>query len=175
MKISYIVTAALTSIALTACGSFDGRHLTKEGTIAAENVKFPDYKKASYYSQAKDSAKSYGTWPTKTEWTEIQTLTDGQSKAQVRNLIGSPHFTEGFFSVKRWDYVLNFYDKTDGRHRICQLAVLFDKNGVTNERWFLDVETGKYGKNIDTCFSPVKAEPQIIIRETVVTPLKIRQ
>lgn len=45
----------------------------------------------------------------------------GMNKDQIYNLIGRPHFKEGFV-VREWDYLFN----SNGTQ--CQFKILFDKN-----------------------------------------------
>lgn len=46
----------------------------------------------------------------------------GMNKDQIYNLLGRPHFKEGLYGVREWDYVFNFKDTQ------CQFKILFDKN-----------------------------------------------
>lgn len=46
----------------------------------------------------------------------------GMNKDQIYNLLGRPHFKEGLYGVREWDYLFNFKDIQ------CQFKILFDKN-----------------------------------------------
>lgn len=46
----------------------------------------------------------------------------GMNKDQIYNLLGRPHFKEGLYGVREWDYLFNFKDTQ------CQFKILFDKN-----------------------------------------------
>ena len=50
----------------------------------------------------------------------------GMNKDQIANLLGRPHFSEGLYGVREWDYAFNY--RENGVHKICQYKVLFDKN-----------------------------------------------
>lgn len=52
----------------------------------------------------------------------------GVSKEQLYNLLGRPHFSEGMFAVKEWDYVFNFRTGKGNEFVACQYKVLFDDN-----------------------------------------------
>ncbi|MEN5118364.1 OmpA family protein [Luteimonas sp. TWI662] len=62
----------------------------------------------------------------------LQPLAPGLSKDQLYALLGPPHFSEGVFGVREWDYVLNFRE-ADGQTARCQLKLRFDKAGVARD------------------------------------------
>lgn len=55
----------------------------------------------------------------------LMKVREGMSKAQLYELLGAPHFSEGVIRVKEWDYIFNFVTKND-IVRTCQFKVLFD-------------------------------------------------
>ena len=55
----------------------------------------------------------------------VALLRPGLSRDQLYQLLGRPHFAEGF-RVREWDYVLYLGER--GKDQPCQLKVLFDKN-----------------------------------------------
>ncbi len=67
----------------------------------------------------------------------ILRIREGQSKDQVRQLIGNPHFSEGFFGVSEWNYVFNLYtEEVGGDYITCQYQVAFDDDMVLEStRW----------------------------------------
>ncbi|TNH06500.1 OmpA family protein [Testudinibacter sp. TR-2022] len=69
------------------------------------------------------SGSQYGIWP---NWDNVRMIEKGMNKDQLYYLIGRPHFSEGLFAVREWDYVFNY--RQNGEHKICQFKVLFDKN-----------------------------------------------
>ncbi|MGR3806218.1 Outer membrane protein and related peptidoglycan-associated (lipo)proteins [Pasteurella testudinis DSM 23072] len=68
------------------------------------------------------SGSQYGIWP---NWDNVRMIEKGMNKDQLYYLIGRPHFSEGLFAVREWDYVFNY--RENGEHKICQYKVLFDK------------------------------------------------
>lgn len=58
----------------------------------------------------------------------ILRITEGQTKDQVRNLLGNPHYSEGFFGVREWDYVFNLYTGQGNEYITCQYKVLYDRD-----------------------------------------------
>lgn len=67
----------------------------------------------------------------------IQRIRKGQTKEQVRQLIGNPHFSEGLFGVREWNYVFNLYTgESGGDYITCQYQVEFDDDmALENTRW----------------------------------------
>ena len=66
----------------------------------------------------------------------------GMSKNQVRLELGNPHFNEGIFNNKVWNYALNFYTHAatgqgdNGAYRTCQFQVKFnDDDRVASTHW----------------------------------------
>ena len=67
---------------------------------------------------------------------DIKLVEVGQHKEQVRQVLGSPHFNEGVFSPKVWNYALGL--KLDGYegYQNCRLRIDFDRNNrVTQLTW----------------------------------------
>ncbi|NOG31359.1 OmpA family protein [Halomonas sp. TBZ9] len=56
----------------------------------------------------------------------ILRIRETQSKHQVRQLLGDPHFSEGFFGVREWDYVFNLYTGEGNDYLTCQYKVIYD-------------------------------------------------
>jgi len=57
----------------------------------------------------------------------LRKLAPGMTKHQLYDLLGAPHFSEGVFGVRRWNYIFAFRE-TDGGTIKCQFQVQFDKN-----------------------------------------------
>jgi OOP family OmpA-OmpF porin len=55
----------------------------------------------------------------------LRLLRPGLSKDQVRQLLGDPHFSEGLFLVRDWNYILEL-PLADGGRLGCQLQIRFD-------------------------------------------------
>jgi len=68
----------------------------------------------------------------------VRLIQPGQTKSQVRQLLGNPHFSEGLLSVKDWNYLLNLPRSPAGSQQ-CQLQVQFDEGGkVKASYWRTD-------------------------------------
>lgn len=64
-----------------------------------------------------------GTWPAPADLRKVQT---GLTQDQVIALIGPPHFHEGAWGVREWDYLFHLHDARTGTDRLCQYKILFD-------------------------------------------------
>ncbi|RUR35020.1 outer membrane protein assembly factor BamE [Vreelandella andesensis] len=67
---------------------------------------------------------------------DVLRISEGQHKDQVRLLLGHPHFSEGIFGVREWDYAFNFYTGYANEYITCQYKLLFDREmRVTSTHW----------------------------------------
>lgn len=115
---------------------------------SAHNVKFPAVDKADF------SQNNYkGAWP---NWSNIAQLEHGMSKDQLYDLIGRPHYKEGLFGVKEWNYVFNYRD-ADNNHQVCQMQVQFDKNMTVQAYYWQGADCEKQA-----------AGPKTITQQTIV-------
>ncbi|WP_109127214.1 OmpA family protein [Dyella sp. C11] len=57
----------------------------------------------------------------------LRKLAPGMTKHQLYDLLGAPHFSEGVFGVRRWNYILAFRE-TDGGVIKCQFQIQFDSH-----------------------------------------------
>ena len=67
----------------------------------------------------------------------LRQVTLGMTKNQLYKLLGAPHFDEGVFGVKQWNYILNFR-REDGEADFsrCQYQIVFDdKHHVQATHW----------------------------------------
>ncbi|WP_297202369.1 OmpA family protein [uncultured Pluralibacter sp.] len=62
-------------------------------------------------------------------------LKKGLTKPQLYDLMGVPHFKEGVWGVKEWDYIIKVKEN-DGL-KTCQLKVLFNKDMVAQSYYYL--------------------------------------
>ncbi|WP_167523189.1 outer membrane protein assembly factor BamE [Pseudomonas denitrificans (nom. rej.)] len=56
----------------------------------------------------------------------LSKIQPGMSKGQLYELLGAPHFREGLFGVREWDYIFRFR-RSGLADQVCQYKVLFDK------------------------------------------------
>lgn len=56
-------------------------------------------------------------------------ISRGQTKRQVRDLLADPHFDEGLFGNREWNYIFNFYtDTVPEGYMTCQYQIGFDSD-----------------------------------------------
>ncbi|WP_428981853.1 OmpA family protein [Mannheimia indoligenes] len=103
------------ALAVVACGNLS--KVSDEGTT--ENPVFPKISESEF----NHDGSQFGSWP---NWENVRQIEKGMNKDQLYNLIGRPHFEEGLYGVREWDYAFNY--RENGVHKICQYKILFDKN-----------------------------------------------
>lgn len=103
------------ALAVAACGNLS--KVSDEGTT--ENPVFPKIAESEF----NHDGSQFGSWP---NWENVRQIEKGMNKDQLYNLIGRPHFEEGLYAVREWDYAFNY--RENGVHKICQFKILFDKN-----------------------------------------------
>jgi outer membrane protein OmpA-like peptidoglycan-associated protein len=66
-----------------------------------------------------------GTFP---NVSDLRLIKAGMNKQQIMQLVGAPHFSEGVWGVREWNYLFNF--RTEGSDTIkqCQYKILFDEH-----------------------------------------------
>lgn len=66
----------------------------------------------------------------KYEFDKVALLDIGLNKDEVRNLIGNPHFNEGVFFVKKWNYILDVNQPGSQDLLRCHLQIDFDRKKI---------------------------------------------
>lgn len=72
------------------------------------------------------STAGTGTVPT---LQALSALRPGITKQAVRTLMGTPHFSEGFFGVSEWNYLFDINGKA------CQFRVNFEQEKTKSFTW----------------------------------------
>ncbi|SPY32590.1 outer membrane lipoprotein PlpD [Pasteurella canis] len=115
MKLSRFLLTAVAATTLVACGNLS--KITDEGT--SDNLVWPKIDESVF----NHDGSQFGSWP---NWDNVRMIERGMNKDELYNLIGRPHFAEGLYGVREWDYVFNY--RENGVHKVCQYKILFDKN-----------------------------------------------
>ncbi|MDG2915793.1 OmpA family protein [Bisgaard Taxon 10/6] len=124
MKLSRLFLSTTAAMVLAACGNLSD--ITEDGQPAGDtpeqamaNLVWPKIDKARF----NHDGSQFGSWP---NWDNVRMVERGMNKDQIANLLGRPHFSEGLYGVREWDYAFNY--RENGVHKICQYKILFDKN-----------------------------------------------
>lgn len=102
------------------CSTSVSRGLRADGT--ASHIVFPD----EHHMVVKG-----GTVPAVES---LRPLATGMTKPQLRALVGSPHFREGF-SAREWDYLFELKD-APGQPVRCRFKVLFDSRQIARNMYW---------------------------------------
>ena len=111
MKAGWVLLAAAM---LSACATKSD--VRKDGTT--ETPVFPDPQSVTFNHDR-------GTFPTAHE---LENVKAGMTKDQLYKLLGRPHFSEGMFAVREWDYLFHFHTPGQGTDNVttCQFKVIYD-------------------------------------------------
>lgn len=74
-----------------------------------------------------------GAYPAGGSYVNLDNLrqyAQGMNKQQLQTLLGAPHFNEGMWGVREWNYLFNFRRSVGAEPIQCQFQVRFDKGGV---------------------------------------------
>jgi OOP family OmpA-OmpF porin len=98
---------------MAGCSTIPGK--TASPGSAQGDVVFPDQSRSTMPEGAFVSPEN------------LRQVTPGMTKNQLYKLLGAPHFDEGVFGVKQWNYILNFR-REDGEADFsrCQYQIDFD-------------------------------------------------
>ncbi len=114
------------------CSSTPGAAIDKssEAAAVAANPKAP----AQEDFPALDSAKwKQGAFP---NLESLRKMAPGMGKDQVRELIGWPHFSEGLWGVREWNYIFHFRTGSKSDYVTCQYMVRFDEAQLVTGGWW---------------------------------------
>jgi outer membrane protein OmpA-like peptidoglycan-associated protein len=114
MKWIGAIAVAWASILVSGCGSVS-KGVADDGRSAEELV-FPDPDSAVLKS---------GTFP---DVADLRNVAPGMTRDQLYQMFGRPHFHEGAWNVREWDYLFNFRTGDDGQFVTCEFKVLFDRD-----------------------------------------------
>ncbi|EAW1322460.1 outer membrane protein assembly factor BamE, partial [Salmonella enterica subsp. diarizonae] len=95
-----------------------------DGSLSADSR---DAVTGSQLFNTSENVTGQGVFPTPES---IFLLDKGMTKDQVYSLIGRPHFDEGIYSVREWDYLLHFRTPASGTNGVttCQLKIIYNSD-----------------------------------------------
>lgn len=129
---SKVVFLALLALGMSACGNVS-RNVAKDGSNAQELV----------WPKTDDVTPMHrgGTFP---ELDHLRQLHAGLNKRQISQLIGWPHFEEGVWGVREWNYVFNFRDGDSDRVTVCQYKILFDQDKLARSFYWKPEDCARF-------------------------------
>ncbi len=136
------------------CSVVPGKSIASGG--AQGEIVFPDPSKSTMPEGAYVSPEN------------LRQVTPGMTKNQLYKLLGAPHFDEGVFGVKQWNYILNFR-REDGEADFsrCQYQIDFDsRHRLQTTHW-----KPESCKLIVDGSKPATAEVTLATAPTAVSPL----
>ena len=161
-KIKKLSLLLIATAVLSACGT-SGTSVSRE--VTATELHWPNPTSTTFN-------KDRGTFP---NLDSLRSIRSGMSKDQLYHLIGRPHFDEGF-RVREWDYLFHFNTPGVGTQGVttCQYKILFDSKKYARSFYWRAVDP------VNAACPPQpepvpQPEPQVIIREIITTPARIRQ
>ncbi len=89
-----------------------------DGPAESTAVHFPEAAKASLKE---------GIYP---DVADLRRFAPGMTKRQLYTLLGTPHFNEGMWGVREWNYLFNFRTAQGAEYFTCQFQVRFDSKGI---------------------------------------------
>lgn len=115
-QLAVVAVALVATGALAACGNIS-HNIARDGGSAGQLL-WPAPDDVTPIHEG-------GTWPSLASLRQIRS---GMNKHQIKTLIGAPHFNEGVWGVREWDYLFHLPDPDTGKARVCQYKVLFDED-----------------------------------------------
>lgn len=105
-----------------------------------------------------------GTFP---NLANLRQMHEGLNKDQVADLIGYPHFSEGIWGVREWNYVFNFRKPGSDDVTVCQYKVLFNEDKVAHSFYWKPESCADFVKEPSASTPPapaptVEAQPRIL-------------
>ncbi|GKX58100.1 OmpA family protein [Leminorella grimontii] len=105
----------------------------------------------------------------------LKQMRPGLSKAQVYELIGTPHFKEGVFRVKEWDYIFHF-TQPDNSVLTCQYKVIFDSNMTAQSFYFKPEDClARLRMPVKTVYKELSAESLFAFGSASLSPQGVEQ
>ncbi|HBS64022.1 MAG TPA: hypothetical protein DEB32_15200 [Stenotrophomonas sp.] len=119
------LSLGLAVLLFSACASHgrkaDGPGMQEAGSAAPDAPAFPDPRKATLKEGLFVDLDS------------LRLFARGMSKRQLYSLLGTPHFGEGMWGVREWNYLFNFRSTPGGDYFTCQFMVTFDNKGIAQD------------------------------------------
>ncbi|MDB5895350.1 MAG: OmpA/MotB domain protein [Rhodoferax sp.] len=145
------VLAVVAVITLQACGTTSvSKDIPEDGRPAS--VIFPDIKNDAWLKE--------GVF---VNLDNLRKVAPGVSKDQLYDLLGRPHFSEGFGKVREWDYIFNFRTGKGNEFITCQYKVVYDKDSLAQSFHWAPA----------ACASQLAEKPPVVVEKLVPAPVVV--
>jgi outer membrane protein OmpA-like peptidoglycan-associated protein len=111
-----VAAVTLAAVSLGACGNISHK-VASDGGSAGQLV-WPAPDKVTTIHKG-------GTFP---NVSDLRLIKAGMNKPQIMQLIGAPHFSEGVWGVREWNYLFHFRKPGSDDIVQCQYKILFDEH-----------------------------------------------
>jgi len=136
INISFLRSAALVfavAASLSACGNVS-KNVHANGQ-AADGLVWPKISDTTPMHKG-------GTFPGRDSLARVHA---GLNKQEIADLIGFPHFSEGVWGVREWNYVFNFRDPAHAESVVtCQFKILFDEQKIAQSFYWSPAPCGDF-------------------------------
>jgi OmpA-OmpF porin, OOP family len=138
-----MVAAVVLALVLSACGNVS-HNVAKDGSSAGQLV----------WPAPGDVTPMHkgGTFP---DPAAVRAVQPGLNKQQIAQLIGYPHFDEGVWGVREWNYVFNFRDPATQQVTVCEYKILFDEHKLARSFYWNPEDCSRFIKQV----APSDANP----------------
>ena len=121
-KGTLVVASLLTVLLASGCSMFRSSEPSKPATanVNSDAVPFPPKSSATLKEGTFANVEN------------LRQMIPGLTKTQVYDLLGPPHFHEGLFGVRQWDYIFNFRTGKGNEYMVCQYQIKFTQDMKTD-------------------------------------------
>ena len=106
-----------------------------DGARAAALREAPAAPAAADFPAIADARWKQGTFPSADA---LRRMGPGMGKDQVRELLSWPHFSEGLFGAREWNYLFHFRTDASAGLASCQYMVRFNQDMLTTGTYWKD-------------------------------------
>lgn len=145
-----LIVAAIALGTLSACGNVS-QGIATNGAHA-DSLVWPD-------QGAVSSLHKGGTFPNEENLKRVKT---GLNQQQIADLVGFPHFNEGF-GAREWNYLFKFRDPATDAIATCQFKVLFDADGLAGSFYWMPATCAQF-QNAQPAAQAVAPQVQSSVR-----------
>jgi OOP family OmpA-OmpF porin len=100
-------------------------------------------------------------------------IAPGMTKNQIYTLLDVPHFSEGLFGVKKWNYILNFYTGTGSEFVSCQYHIRYDRDYRVEATYWQSQQCADLVTKLAAAPSPQTIEKIVYVDRPIPAPAAV--